>query len=384
MEMVVRRSGVDCSSQRGESDIFGGMIKSRREFVVLFPTSIFRRLRCEQDRRRARITTVQLPASNTETPPSLDEFAIFNSLRRLSSMAEVVTRSRPPPILTPGNAVLHVKKPTFQTSFSNAKSPPYVLHVVPTSFGYLFAGSDDTIKAFDQSLSLLATLPSKQKGISSFARGAGDASTAVFSCATDGTVVGWDTKDLSAPAFSFKCNSFLCSIRRILISSICSEDWRAVSRLFAECRSKLSRCWYCAASPRRDDRSLVRSKSGCRKSPLTKRCRDLRTLKLAHTWTEAHSDDITALSFHPTVPHLLLSASVDGLINTHDIRVASEDDSIMSTAQVGASVSQVGWVPLEGQSALPPRGVWSSTTIETVQLWDAEDVGALPWLERSC
>ena len=102
--------------------------------------------------------------------------------------------------------------------------------------------------------------------------------------------------------------------------------------------------------------------------------RDLRTLKLACTWTEAHSDDITALSFHPTVPHLLLSASVDGLINTHDIRVASEDDSIMSTAQVGASVSQVGWVPLEDQEGLPPRGVWSSTTIETVQLWDAEDV----------
>ena len=105
--------------------------------------------------------------------------------------------------------------------------------------------------------------------------------------------------------------------------------------------------------------------------------RDLRTLKLAHTWIEAHSDDITALSFHPTVPHLLLSASVDGLINTHDIRVASEDDSIMSTAQVGASVSQIGWVSLEGQSGLPPTGVWSSTTIETVQLWDAEDVRSL-------
>lgn len=112
--------------------------------------------------------------------------------------------------------------------------------------------------------------------------------------------------------------------------------------------------------------------------------RDLRTLKIAQTWSEAHSDDLTALCFHPSVSHLLISGSVDGLINAYDIRVADEDDSVMSTAQVGSSVSTLGWMNLEGQAG-PPRGVWNSTTIETIQTWDAEDVSyASPLFDCGC
>lgn len=97
-------------------------------------------------------------------------------------------------------------------------------------------------------------------------------------------------------------------------------------------------------------------------------------MQLQHTYTESHSDDITALSFHPSpaLPHVLLSGSVDGVLNTYDVRIADEDDAVQSTLQVGASVQSAGWMQLPGQSEL--KGVWSTTTIETMQFWDADEV----------
>lgn len=35
-------------------------------------------------------------------------------------------------------------------------------------------------------------------------------------------------------------------------------------------------------------------------------------MELASSFTESHSDDITALKFHPTRPNLLMSGSTDG------------------------------------------------------------------------
>lgn len=103
-------------------------------------------------------------------------------------------------------------------------------------------------------------------------------------------------------------------------------------------------------------------------------------MKLQHTYTESHSDDITALSFHPSpaLPHVLLSGSVDGVLNTYDVRIADEDDALQSTLQVGASIAEAGWMALPGQSEM--KGVWGTTTIETMQLWDAEEVRLLDYL----
>lgn len=97
-------------------------------------------------------------------------------------------------------------------------------------------------------------------------------------------------------------------------------------------------------------------------------------MTLAQTYLEAHSDDLTALRFHPSpsLPHVLLSASVDGLVNTYDVRIADEDDAVQSTAQFGASVSSADWMALDGGSEL--KGVWGATTIETVQIWNVEEV----------
>lgn len=140
-----------------------------------------------------------------------------------------------------------------------------------------------------------------------------------------------------------------------------------------------------AAPPRDDHRPLVsfgdwKAEPRRRADPCN-HLRDLRTLKLQSTYTEAHSDDITSLTFHPSpsLPHVLLSASVDGLLNTYDVRVADEDDSVLSTSQVGASLVSAGWMALKGQEGSAElKGVWGATTIETVQLWDAEDVSEGP------
>lgn len=128
---------------------------------------------------------------------------------------------RPPPLLIPGSATSPLQL-AHQAAFApDAKTAPYVLHVVslgPT-VGYLFAGSDDSLRAFSPSLEPLATLKSSQKGITSLVRGAGVDSTAVFSTARDGTVVGWDTRDLSKEAFRLKSEFFLERRRR-------GELWR--------------------------------------------------------------------------------------------------------------------------------------------------------------
>lgn len=96
----------------------------------------------------------------------------------------------------------------------------------------------------------------------------------------------------------------------------------------------------------------------------------------AHIYSEGHSDDITRLAFHPdpALAHVLLSASVDGLMNTCDVRIADEDDAIAATCQVGTSIVHAGWMPSLANRAVPWTAVYGATTVETVQLWDVDSV----------
>ncbi|KAH9822959.1 WD40-repeat-containing domain protein [Melampsora americana] len=89
-----------------------------------------------------------------------------------------------------------------------------------------------------------------------------------------------------------------------------------------------------------------------------------------HTYTESHSDLITSLNFHPTEHHKLLSASTDGLIVTYDVRLVDEEDGVISTGNVGASLARSKW---SGDGKL----VWTETDMETIAVWDAEDLGLI-------
>ncbi|GJN89048.1 hypothetical protein Rhopal_002022-T1 [Rhodotorula paludigena] len=267
----------------------------------------------------------------------------------------------PPPLLFPSTTSTPLRL-VAQAPFQPAAgpNPHYVLHVVAFEQGYLFGGSDDTIRAFSRSLEPLGTLPTTQQGITSITRGAGKDSTAVFVTAKDGTVSGWDTRDLSKEAFKLQGKT---------------------------------RAGYLTAS-QSSDLSCLAVGTELHQYEAMIDIWDLRTMKIQHTYTEAHSDDITAVAFHPSpsLPHVLLSASVDGLITTYDVRIADEDDAVQSTSQFGASLSSAGWMALRGQEGTSEhKGVWGLTTIETLQFWDVDqqdllvdfgdvrDVALQPW-----
>lgn len=104
---------------------------------------------------------------------------------------------------------------------------------------------------------------------------------------------------------------------------------------------------------------------------------DLRsTSEPLHTYLEAHSDDVSTLAFHPTEDHLLLSGAMDGLSSIIDVRIADEDDAILYTANVGASLSKVGWTSLPGKQAW--QGTFALTNMETLSLYDAADEVCVP------
>ena len=82
---------------------------------------------------------------------------------------------------------------------------------------------------------------------------------------------------------------------------------------------------------------------------------------LSHTST--HSDDITSLHFHPTIPDHLLSASSDGLLSITNTAEQDEDEAIVHVGNWGCSIAQSGW---------HHDGVWAASDMETFSLWTAE------------
>lgn len=313
-----------------------------------------------------------------------------------TSMASLLRK--PPPLLVPGSASSSLRL-AAQTPFdpSSSTEPPYVLHAVPFSQGYLFAGSDDSIRAFSPTLQPLGKLPSTQKGITSLAPGSGKGSNVAFVTARDGTVAGWDLRDLTKEAFKVR--------GQLIPTNSCLERVEQADQIGLESSPGKSGAPYLCASQSSDQSCLavgtevfhyeamidfwfvsVRILSSANAAVYLEitdcndlASRDLRTMQLQHTYTESHSDDITSLSFHPSpaLPHVLLSGSVDGVLNTYDVRISDEDDAVQSTLQVGASIVDAGWMPLPGQSS-EMTGVWGTTTIETLQLWDANEVSSIP------
>ena len=79
--------------------------------------------------------------------------------------------------------------------------------------------------------------------------------------------------------------------------------------------------------------------------------------------TSTHSDDITSIHFHPTVPDRLLSASSDGLLSITNTAEQDEDEAVEHVGNWGCSVAQTGWYH---------DGVWAASDMETFSLWSSE------------
>lgn len=61
-------------------------------------------------------------------------------------------------------------------------------------------------------------------------------------------------------------------------------------------------------------------------------------------YSDVHSDDITELKFHPTMPYFLLSGSTDGLVNILDTNIADEDEVVVQAFNHNASIHRAGFL----------------------------------------
>lgn len=81
-----------------------------------------------------------------------------------------------------------------------------------------------------------------------------------------------------------------------------------------------------------------------------KALRDLRTAGVKAQYTESHNDDITALAFHPTTAHLLLSGAVDSLVNIYNLLAppstdTDDDSALHQVLNHGSSIHRAGFLP---------------------------------------
>ncbi|KAI9279292.1 WD40-repeat-containing domain protein [Sporodiniella umbellata] len=93
---------------------------------------------------------------------------------------------------------------------------------------------------------------------------------------------------------------------------------------------------------------------------------DTRQTSILHVFNESHSEDITEIKSHPTLPAQFISSSVDGLINNYDVTEFDEEEALISVVNSGSSVNKAGYF---GPSA---EYLYCITSIETFSLYTLE------------
>jgi WD40 repeat protein len=80
------------------------------------------------------------------------------------------------------------------------------------------------------------------------------------------------------------------------------------------------------------------------KQPLTL-SRDQRNVSAPlRSFLESHTDTVTSLQLHPTLPTLLLSSSTDGLVNIFDTSQADEDDALYQVVNHRSAIAHAGFM----------------------------------------
>jgi WD repeat-containing protein 89 len=87
--------------------------------------------------------------------------------------------------------------------------------------------------------------------------------------------------------------------------------------------------------------------------------------KPVHTYTESHTDTITALSFSPSRSHsgYLLSGSTDGLCTIFNVSEPDEDDAVLQVFNHRGAIHKARWA---GGS----NGVWASSSDERLGFYE--------------
>lgn len=80
------------------------------------------------------------------------------------------------------------------------------------------------------------------------------------------------------------------------------------------------------------------------------------------SYIDSHTDTVTSLQLHPTLPTLLLSSSTDGLVNIFDISQADEDDALYQVINHGSAIAHAGFM-------YPSTDIFALGTDETMSFY---------------
>jgi len=84
------------------------------------------------------------------------------------------------------------------------------------------------------------------------------------------------------------------------------------------------------------------------------------------SFTESHTEEITHMSFHPTVADKLFTASQDGLVCVFDMEKSNEDDALLTVLPTEISIEKFGFAgPMLGE-------VYIISSDHTLSIWNVE------------
>eukprot|EP00041_Stephanoeca_diplocostata_P032115 m.1020316 g.1020316 ORF g.1020316 m.1020316 type:complete len:288 (-) comp24087_c0_seq79:353-1216(-) len=93
---------------------------------------------------------------------------------------------------------------------------------------------------------------------------------------------------------------------------------------------------------------------------------DVRATEPSAVITEAHSDDVTEVRFHPARGNVFATGSTDGLVNICDMaQLPDEDEVILHTLNSDSSMARLGFFGPEGEY------LYGLTHVESYFIWHA-------------
>ncbi|KAJ1675981.1 hypothetical protein EV182_000194 [Spiromyces aspiralis] len=218
---------------------------------------------------------------------------------------------------------------TVPFSAKESKITPYVYHVLVTEHGIAATASKHEVKLFDASrLEPLHTVGYHDNTITQIR-------------ARDQHLVVTSSKDQAVSAWDLRIRPAQAVLRIKLSLPILTFDISGDSNVLATGSE-----W----SSHESKIELI----------------DFRSTKPLHEFTMSHSDDITCVNFSPFAPTQLLSASTDGLLSIFDVTKSEEDEALIGSANINASVSQANYFGPGSEY------IFSMTDMETLALWNAE------------
>lgn len=100
---------------------------------------------------------------------------------------------------------------------------------------------------------------------------------------------------------------------------------------------------------------------------------DLRSSEMLGAYSDSHSDDVTAVAFHPYKRRSLCSAAMDSLLNFYDISKTDEDDAFVNCINFENTVDAVYWdTHKEHKSKL-----FATSYTKIAQYWDKDGVNPI-------